>query len=335
MAAARLQPRFVLTGPSGWIGGALLAHIAGRFGGRLDDRVLAFASSERTMTLPWGESLAVRALESIRPEDVAGAHVVHLAYLTKEKAERQGERRFFDTNLAIDDAVLAALEGGPASLFVASSGAAKLAAEGLDLHPYGVAKLRQEARFLQWGRDTGVPVIAGRIFNVAGPYINKLEAYAISNFAVQAREKGAISIAANVPVFRSFLHVDDLCGLIVGAAINGVAREHPVDLCGAQILEMQDIAQAVASACGNRATVTRPALDCRRPSSYLGNHVETRSLAIELGVPLTPFATQVADTVAWVAPPTADEEAIGSPSQSTERDCLVSSQSARAGGVWG
>jgi len=301
--------RFVLTGPSGWIGNAMLAHLARRSGTPLAGRVIAFASANRTLTLPSGERLAVRSLDTITAADVAGAHVIHLAYLTKEKADELGERYFTDTNLGIDDAVLAALrEGGAASVFVASSGAAKLAATSADLHPYGVAKLRQEARFLEWGKAASVPVIAGRIFNIAGPHINKPEAYAMANFAVQALEAGRIAIKAAVPVFRSFLHVDDLCALVVNAALHRINRVRPIDLCGSEVVEMADLAAAVAALTGS-PPIERGRIDHARPSAYLGDFVDTKCLAMELGVELAPFWQQIRDTVRWIAS-TRDQEAV-------------------------
>lgn len=294
-------PRFVLTGPSGWIGRAMLSHIAARFGAVESARVTAFASTEREQELDCGGRLPVRALSSVTADDVAGAHVIHLAYLTKEKAEELGERVFTDGNLAIDDALLSAIESGrPASLFVASSGAAALAARGVDLHPYGVAKLRQEARFLQWGARAGVPVIAGRIFNIAGPYINKLAAYAVSDLVLQARDKGEIAIKAAIPVFRSFLHVDDLCALVVAAGLKGIGRDRPIDLCGAEVVEMADLAALVAARCGN-VSIRRGSVDFTRVSAYLGDFTDTRVLAMELGQRILPLSAQIDDTIHWLS----------------------------------
>lgn len=289
----------MLTGPSGWIGHALLAHVLERSPG---GNVSAFASSGRVMPLPWGGHLPIRALHTIRPEDVAGAHVFHLAYLTKEKSDELGERRFMDVNLGIDDALMAALAGAaPASLFVASSGAAGLAACGADLHPYGMAKLRQEARFLEWGRAAGVPVLAGRIFNIAGPYINKVQSYAVSNMLVQAMTTKTIDIAARVPVFRSLLHVDDLCALIVDAARAGIGRDGPIDLCGAEVLEMDDLANAIACHVGGGVTIRRGVVDTTTTSTYLGSFSQTKALAMQLGLALRPLAACVEDTMQWLS----------------------------------
>jgi nucleoside-diphosphate-sugar epimerase len=296
-------PRFVLTGPSGWIGTAMLDALARDNGGRLDGRVAAFGSHARALELPWGEVLDVRALETIRPEDVGGNHVIHLAYLTKEKAEQMGEAAFTAANHGIDDALLDAIgAAAPASLFVASSGAAALAERGQDLHPYGLAKLRQEARFLEWAAAHSVPAIAGRIFNLAGPHINKVRSYAISDFALQVCEDGEISIQAQVPVFRSYLHVEDLCALVINAARRGLSRSEPVDLCGAEAVEMADIAAMVAQASPGSPSIHRSAIDFARPSVYLGNPTHTRIMAMELDLPLNSLAVQVADTINWLLP---------------------------------
>ena len=301
---ARPDVRYVLTGPSGWIGTAMLAALAERLAGTLGhgwaDRVVCFGSVARTLAAA-GAVVPVRALETIAPADVAGAHVIHLAYLTREKAAELGERGFVDTNLAIDDVVLAAISReAPASLFTASSGAAQMAARGQDLHPYGLAKLRQEARFLEWGHAAGVPVLAGRIFNLAGPYINKVEAYAIANFATQARSTGKITIAATAPVFRSFLHVADLCALVLDCAHRRLIHDAPVDLCGAEVVEMADLADLVARSVGGKVRVLRGAVDTARPSAYLGDFTQTRVLAMQVGRGLAPLRQQVDDTVAWL-----------------------------------
>jgi len=298
MSESRRPAKFVVTGPTGWIGRALLAQIAADAGpGDLSGRVLAFGSREGRVDLPDGGAVPIAPLETITAADVEGAHVVHLAYLTREKVAVVGEDAFRDTNEAIDNALMGALEQvRPASLFVASSGAAAQAALGL----YGVGKLLQEQRFLTWAERSGTPTVAGRIFNIAGPWINKLDAYAVSNFAVQALRHGQVRIEADRPVFRSFLHVADLCSLVIGAAIKGVRRDRAIDLCGAQAVEMHDIAAAVLNTLGCPAAIVRGQVDLAKPAAYLGNPVDTAVLAMEVGVELASFAKQIGDTLDWI-----------------------------------
>lgn len=303
-APASCHTRFVLTGPTGWIGSALLA-LMNRTGDpdalTASETVSLFGSNRGTIALGDGRHLPVRALSDITPDDVAGSHVIHLAYLTKDKVTALGEAEFLRTNKAIDDALFAALSvAAPASLFVASSGAARLAKSGYDKHPYGLAKLSQEARFLDWARQKTVPTLCGRIFNLAGPHINKLDAYAVSNFAVQALNDKRIAITAAQPVFRSFLHVEDLSRIILRAARQGIGGERPIDLCGAELLEMQDIAQLVAQEIGGPIPLDRPAIDFDARSDYLGSAQDTWIIAKKLAIELTGIRKQVGDTVDWI-----------------------------------
>lgn len=291
----------VLTGPSGWIGKALIAHLFASEPAALS-RLRLFGSAAGELGAPDGSRLPVRPLGGIEPADVAGALVVHLAYLTKEKADILGERRFFDTNLSIDEALLRAVRAGsPRAMFVASSGAASLAESGRDRHPYGIAKLLQEDRFLAYARSTGVPVLPGRIFNIAGPHINKLGSYAISSFLTQARERGVIAIDARVPVYRSYLHVDDLCALITRSLETGEAPDEPVDLCGTEIVEMGRLARLVADEIRlDRARITRGPVAFEKRSVYLGDPTRTDALALRFGLDLRPLAVQVRDTAEYL-----------------------------------
>ncbi|MBY9063490.1 NAD-dependent epimerase/dehydratase family protein [Sphingomonas yunnanensis] len=296
------RPALVITGATGWIGQAVLMRLAAAGDADWRERVRLFGSRAATLTGADGSAIPVRALDTLAPDDVAGAHVVHLAYLTKEKAELLGERAFTDTNLAIDDRLLAACAAAaPAALFVASSGAAALAAEGRDRHPYGMCKLRQEDRLIDWGARAGVPVLAGRIWNIAGPYMNKTGAYALSDMLLQARRERRIRVAATIPVYRSYLHVEDLATLIIGALAQGIGSDRPLDLCGAEVLEMGDIAACVAIHCGlSPDAIERSAVDTRRSSIYLGSFPQTKGLALRLGVSLADFPRQLSDTAVWL-----------------------------------
>ena len=281
----------------------MLAHLAEAMGPDWRDRVEVFGSKERTETLPGLGAVRVRALATITPADVADAAVVHLAYLTKDKVEALGDTEFFATNQTIDDQLLRALEGAqPRAVFVASSGAAADAERGVNRHLYGVTKLLQEDRFLDFGRRSGAPVLAGRIFNLAGPHINKLESYAVSAFLLQAFETGRIRIEARVPVYRSYLHVTDLADLVRRALLNPAGTPaHTVDLCGTEVVEMSDVAAAAARAVGlAKDRVERGAVDFERPSAYLGDSTQTRTLALRNALRLRDFATQVADTAAFM-----------------------------------
>ena len=258
------------------------------------------------ITGPDNQPLEVHTLADLARADLSGAVVFHLAYLTKEKATELSDGEFFSRNQAIDQLVLDAITASmPKAIFVASSGAAADAQSGKGRNLYGVTKLLQEDRFLAYAAKSGLPTFVGRIFNIAGPHINKLEHYAISSFAQQAILNGRIDVTASIPVFRSFLGVTDLIELVPAELLTGTPDLAPIDLCGAELLEMGQIAATVANETANLmsmpvASICRPAVDFSRTSSYFGDPRPALRLALKHDVALRSFAMQVQETIAYL-----------------------------------
>lgn len=304
------SPKYVITGPTGWIGRAALHHLAEALGPEWRRQVRTFGSQARTLALPGGD-IEVRALSDLAAEDIDGAIVIHLAYLTQEKAGPLGASAFFSTNLAIDEAVLSACrQGRPRGVFVASSGAAAGATRPDTRTLYGVTKLLQEDRFLQFGRETGVSTLVGRIYNISGPHINKVDSYALSSMIGMALRGEDLVINATIPVYRSYLHVEDLVRLVLAQLSSGESGPpSPIDLCGPLVVEMEDLARAVAAATGlsERHPILRGKVDCTRPNVYVGDATAARGLALRHGLRLRDFETQVADTVAFLQPADPDQ----------------------------
>ena len=294
----------VVTGASGWVGRAFIAHCKALYGADWTRRISLFGSSDYAMDFE-GASLDVKALDRITPTDLQTADVFHLAFLTPEKVDQVGEAVFRETNAQIDQTLVEAMTAGqPRSLFVASSGAAALAAGSGSYRQYGAAKLQQEATMLEWGQANDVPVLCGRIYNLAGPYLTKPETYAIGSFIAQAMQSGRIVVEAKVPVYRAYLHIMDLCKLATRAADMGLRFEGPVDLSGPLVTEIQEVAEAVANAVGlEPGAIRRVDVDFTRPSAYLGDATQLLSLAMRLGVRLASFEDQVRATVDYFNQP--------------------------------
>lgn len=292
------ERRAVVTGASGWVGRAFIAHLRTLYGAAWSQRVSLFGSSEYTLKLD-GVGLEVKALEQISARDVEGADVFHLAFLTPEKVEQVGESAFRAINMKIDQSLIDAMSTGtPRSVFVASSGAAALAEGASSYHHYGAAKLDQERSMLDWGRASGVPVFCGRIYNLAGPYLIKPETYAIGSFIAQAIRSRSIVVEAKVPVYRAYLHIMDLCRLATGVADAAMRLDGPVDLSGPLVTEIQQVAEAVALEVGLACDqVKRVDVDFTRSSTYLGDATHLLTLAMRLGLRLEPFEAQVRATV--------------------------------------
>ena len=76
----------------------------------------------------------------------------------------------------------------------------------------------------------------------------------------------------------------------------------PRDLCGMTTVEMQDVALAAARAAGlPPSVIERGPLELEPPGVYLGDPVQTRTLALAGGLHLRSFDVQVRDTAGWIA----------------------------------
>lgn len=297
-----LRGRYVVTGPTGWIGQAVVSHLARRIGPDWRDRVELFASSERRWEAPDGRPACLRALQSVRARDLDGVFVVHLAHPGRERAQELGPAPFWETSRAIDGALLRALElARPSALLVASSGAAAGAERGQDQHPYAVSKLQQERDFAAWSVRSRVPLRLARIWTVAGPHMTKASHYALGDFATSAISRGVVDVRTPSPVVRSYLHVRDLAVLALEAPWSRTGGA-PVDLCGEREVEVGELAEVVASAVtartGRDVCVRRARRVSSPPQVYLGDPRWVREAAARLGEPLADLEQQVADTVA-------------------------------------
>lgn len=280
------KPKLVITGPTGWLGSAAVAWA--RRQGVVN--LQTFGSSAQMIN-----GLAITALPDMRLCDLSDAIVLHLAFLTKDKTAGMPDEIFRAANRGIDDHVIAAFERiPPKGVFVASSGAAAQPVEA-----YGQMKIEQEQRFLGWGQSAGVPTLVGRIYNVAGPYINKHNLYALSSMIVQARDTGVMKIDANRPIYRAYTHVNDLIGVMMAALRAGEGRTQPFDISGNELVEISDVAREVAQHIPAR--IERPAIDWANPSVYVGNPEIFRSLALKYGIVPQSFAGQVSDTVDFLS----------------------------------
>ena len=290
--------RLVVTGATGWLGRTALGLARRWWGGGADGRVLAYGSREGRVEVAGG-GFAVRPLAELPGADLRGAVVLHFAFLTKDRLGEGADAEFVSRNIQIDDAVATAVRRStPAGLFAASSGAARLVQQGGgDL--YGLMKLMQERRFCALRAEIDAPVLTGRIWSVAGPHINKPEAYALAAFLLQARRQGRVTIEATLPVYRSYLHVEDLVSVLLATlTAPGRTPAGVIDLAGAQAVEMADVAREAALAAGlDETAVERGAIDFTRRNVYLGDPTPFRDLALAAGVRPHAFTEQVRDTL--------------------------------------
>jgi UDP-glucuronate decarboxylase len=291
-----------ITGAGGWIGRATLELLEQALGDDFGSRVHAFGSSERAFDLRSGRRIVQRPLVELRQAPSAEMLVLHTAFLTKDRAENMSDADYRAANQAITSTVLEAIDALPvAGLFVASSGAAAKAEDPgacASMRVYGAMKRDDERTFAAWGELTGTRVVNTRIFNLTGPYINKVAAYAIASFIIDGQAGRPIIVRAPREVWRGYVAIRELMSLVLAML------EHPAGIdqfdSGGEAIELGEVAQVVAQVTGAREVIRTPVSE-PTADRYLGDNRRYRTLLQQHGIASVPFAKQVEETADYLA----------------------------------
>jgi UDP-glucuronate decarboxylase len=297
--------RIVVAGAGGWMGLASIEQLHGLLGEAFHQRVACFGSNARTLSLRGGLNVGQRPLADLANLEPAPTLLLYFAFLTQEKAGRMSRDAYVATNQAISDQVFNALEPiGVEGVFVASSGAVEMiGAPGADPNKalYGELKLKDEQRFSRWADERGRRTVIARIFGLSGPYINKLDSYALACFITDALANRAIQIRSAWPVFRSYVAVDEVMSIAFGLLTDGGQGATRFDTGGYRGFEMQEIAAAISAALGHRCGITRPPLTEALEDRYVGDATLYRNLMKTCGVEEIDFTRQVRQTACYMS----------------------------------
>lgn len=296
--------RIIITGASGWIGRATIAMLRQSLGEAALSRIACFGSSARRIAIDDDLAVEQRPLTELRSLAPQPSFLLHLAFLTKEKASAMDEAAYRQANRDMASTVLdAAADIGVDRIFLASSGAAKLADDEqrpTDFRLYGEMKREDEDRFAEWAMVDGRRCVAiGRIFNIAGPYINKVQSYALASFIVDALAGRPITVRAAHPVMRGYVAIEELISLILAILIEGRPGITRFET-GGDPMELKAVAEAVAAKFGG-APVERAAITNPVPDTYLGDDLPYRGLLEKYGIGHIPFDQQVVETAEYLA----------------------------------
>ncbi len=302
--AVRLsEARIVITGAGGWIGLATLELLHAALGPGLSARVYCFGSSRRILRLIDGTTIEQRPLVEVAMLPPAPTIVLHLAFLTKDRAEAMDETAYRAANLALGQTVLDALGPiGTEAIFVASSGAAKHADDSRAtpaMRLYGALKREQEEVLSSWAERQQKCAVIARIFNISGPHINKQESYALAAFINDALAGRPIAIRSAHRVVRGHVAVRELMSLAFALLLDGRQRVTRFD-SGGEPMEMQDIATAVARHFGG-VSINRPLLDRTTIDHYAGDAGPYSRLLADHHIEPLSFDRQVAETVDFLS----------------------------------
>jgi nucleoside-diphosphate-sugar epimerase len=298
----------VVLGGSGWMGRATLAMLDAALDEPfLQHRLLVFGSSAAKILLPSGRAIACAPLSALAETRPHNALLLHYAYATKDKLELLGRAGFLDAVAQIRsqvDQAIAAVR--PRGIFFPSSGAVyapdRSLVAGPEANLYGWMKRADEAHLAERAAASGARLRIGRIFTMAGAFINKTDLYAIAAFLNDIKAGGPIRIHAAHRVLRSYAHVVDVINLALAALLDdSPATPATFDVAGRDIVEVGDLAALCRAVCGCPAMpILRPPLNPDREDRMLGDADQYESMLAAHGLAPTRLEDQIRATAHWL-----------------------------------
>lgn len=297
----------IVTGGGGWLGQATLEMLESCLGGQFLTRVHVFASNHRTVRLRTGTSLEMHPLRDLLQLKVGPHLLANYAFATRDLTSRISMAAYVARNDEISQLVTDHIsENRPIGMLALSSGAVYLG-DDLATNPYGVLKARDERRFLDVvmearGGGPSPRVVVPRLFNLAGPYLNKPDLYVLGSIIRDIGRGGPIELHANHQVVRSYVHVCDLVELAFAIMLgDGPEPNGPFDTAGEREIEVSELAELAASVLGKQGMeIRRPPIDDGETDRYVGNSARIDSLCRAYRVELRPLSRQIEDTATFM-----------------------------------
>ncbi|MDX8128393.1 NAD(P)-dependent oxidoreductase [Methylomonas sp. EFPC1] len=302
------QSHIAVTGASGWLGRATLELFSALYGDEFNLRVSAYGSREQQIVLADARTVSVRPLVEITHRHTQHTlYLFHFAFLTKDKVGGYTDDEYIRLNRAIQGLVTQVLEQSQVkAVLLSSSGAVydylndSNRDESANL--YGRLKYEDELLFQEICSKSDIKLLIPRIFNLSGPYINKLSAYALSSIIANVVARENVLIRANKPVFRSYIYILDLL-LICIRLMFSERFENIVcfDTVGDETVEVGELAEKVCKLL-NAAdlTVERPNMINGEPDSYLGNEQPIKDIIKGFEFPVTGLDRQILETAEYI-----------------------------------
>lgn len=299
----RSGARIVIVGAGGWLGMATLELLHSALGGQqFDARVVCFGARARSLTLRGGKTIVQHALGDLARLAPAPSLLLHLAFLTKDKADDMDEVTYRATNRALSQSVLDSLTLiGVDAVFVASSGAAFSAGDvsaDSALRLYGALKYDDEAAFSAWACASHKAAIIARIFNVSGPYISTDKPYALLDFIRCALKQQPIIVCAPRQVYRGYVAIRELMSVVFGLLLSTSSGVVQFD-SGGEPIELFELARLVGEI--TAVQVERALITELTPNRYVGDATAYDALLSKFDIAPVSLRDQVRETYDYLA----------------------------------
>lgn len=300
--------RFIITGATGWLGRVTAELLLRALGQDFGKRVTLCASRAGAIRLSDGVPRLLMALDEVPQASVGPAQciVFHYAFLTKDRVEGLDRDQYIAQNRRISESVASILgRNSVRGLILASSGAVydhlRSGRGDESARLYGQLKAEDEERFGALCASAGTRLVAPRLFNLSGPYINKFEKYALSAIIADVLARRPVTLHAKKRVFRSYCYIEDILDLCIRLVFQATAEQAVFDTVGDEIVEVGVLAERVLRVMGGAPLeITRPVLENVPDDYYVGDSSLFPRLMSTLGCVPTGLNEQIERTAHYM-----------------------------------
>lgn len=289
--------RILITGATGWVGRETISLLQSSFGDEFDRRVVLAGSRDSKIVVN-GLTHHVRKLFDINSDEHFDT-VIHLAFLTQEKANILGTEDFARLNREISDFVYRLSDRSHVGqVLVASSGAADPAVLGTLKDPakrvYGELKRESEELFAELRNHRHAKVEICRIWSISGSHFLTPTKYALGNFIEQAKATGNIHLANSAAVKRAYIDAGEMMGVLLLDLLKGPGQ---LISSGGFETTLQDLARLVLNEINPSGEVFLPKQTYGHEEDIYTPDVKPfNALATKFGVALSDLSEQIRTT---------------------------------------
>jgi nucleoside-diphosphate-sugar epimerase len=264
------EQKLAITGASGWLGKELLELLLSKFGSTwVQKQVTAFASKPGKVELSDGTVVNLDPISNLIEYSNIDS-LVHLAFLTRDKASQVPPSEYVHQNLKISSLAIEFIEKNRLKwVATVSSGAVHISGQAalensITDNPYGFLKRVEESLLKSACESTGTRLAIGRLWAAGGMQMPVDKKYALSSFIESALSNKLIEVTSRHHVYRTYCDASQFMELLVCEANS---KSFSCFDSGGEEIELLDLAELIAKETGSKVG-PRPMNAGEKPDLY-------------------------------------------------------------------